>query len=229
MEPCILSIETSSTICSVALSRGEAILSVRESLDGLAIQHVALFIQEVCNEAGIPLREIDAVACSQGPGSFSALRTGLATGKSICLSLDKPLILVSSLKTFAWVGSRYKPGQLHYIVSIGARRDEVYLAIYDAALAEILSPRVEVINPEFMDKMPQFFKQSLLTGVNTQLWEDLIPELEAQRFETQYSAQHMVHLALEAFRNSDFADLDQAVPLYIKDPHITIPKIKIHN
>ena len=104
----ILCLETATEVCSVALYRDEILLGIKESSDRNV--HSSLltgFIESVTKESGIQLKELDAIAVSMGPGSYTGLRIGVATAKGLCYALDKPMIAVSTLQAMA-VGISYK-------------------------------------------------------------------------------------------------------------------------
>src|SRR5438045_2930752 len=95
----ILNIETSTTVCSVALAEDEHLLSYKEENKGFThAEHTTLFIEDAFKEAGRKISEIDAVAVSSGPGSYTGLRIGVSTAKGLCYAIDKPLISISTLK-----------------------------------------------------------------------------------------------------------------------------------
>ncbi|MBA3971218.1 MAG: tRNA (adenosine(37)-N6)-threonylcarbamoyltransferase complex dimerization subunit type 1 TsaB [Bacteroidetes bacterium] len=95
----ILNIETATTVCSVALARDGVLLSLKEiNGDYSHAENLTLFIEEVLSEVGIKIAELDAIAVSKGPGSYTGLRIGVSTAKGLCYSLDKPLIAVNTLQ-----------------------------------------------------------------------------------------------------------------------------------
>ena len=135
----ILSIETATDVCSVCVSRDGKILSIREIHKGKSHAEVLTsFISECAEEAKIDLQEIDAVAVSKGPGSFTGLRIGVATAKGLCYALDKPLIAVNTLHGMAAMRSlKALSDSVIMVPMIDARRMEVYTAAYDLDLREI--------------------------------------------------------------------------------------------
>ena len=126
----ILGIETATKMCSVALSKDGVLLAKKE--EGGEYTHAEnlnIFILNVCQQAQIELKEIDAVAVSKGPGSYTGLRIGVSTAKGLCYSLNKPLISVDTLKAMAKSQNDFYDS--FFVPMIDARRMEVYTAIYD--------------------------------------------------------------------------------------------------
>ncbi len=107
----ILCLETATKVCSVALGQNGKLLALKESSDGnySHAENLTLYIQEVCTEAKVSLKDIDAVAVSKGPGSFTGLRIGVSTAKGLCYALDKPLIAINSLEAMAVGAIRLTP------------------------------------------------------------------------------------------------------------------------
>ncbi len=129
----ILLLETSTPICSIALANGAEILAIRENHEGLS--HAALttiFIDEVMKEIGAKFSDLDAIAVSKGPGSYTGLRIGVSSAKGLCYALNKPLIAVSSLQALAQTASQYYSDSHVFIPMIDARRMEVYAAVYNS-------------------------------------------------------------------------------------------------
>lgn len=142
MMPLLLTIETATKLCSVALGRGEQLLAIRE-IDSVKLAHaekVNVFIAEVMEEAGLALKDLDAVAVGIGPGSYTGLRIGLSAAKGLCYALDKPIIGLSTLGTLV-AAARQQHGPFAGTLwpMIDARRMEVFAQPYSTegqALAE---------------------------------------------------------------------------------------------
>ena len=125
----ILALETATKLCSVALSRDGDLLALREeeSEKHIHAEKVNVFIGEVMAEAGLTLRDLDAVAVGIGPGSYTGLRIGLSAAKGLCFALDIPIIGVSSLHTLTAVAQRSSLEQYGtWWPMIDARRMEVF-------------------------------------------------------------------------------------------------------
>lgn len=144
----ILSIETSSQLCSVALhDQGRLIAASQSEEEGAHAKQLTLLIEDVIKKAGTKLSSLVGIAISIGPGSYTGLRIGLATAKGLCFGLDKPLIAVSTLKILA---ARYADSIEHQILIpvMDARRMEVYTAVYTHDLQE-LEPANALILDDF--------------------------------------------------------------------------------
>ena len=132
----ILNIETATTVCSVSLAKDGKLLSLKEQNgDYSHAENLTLFIEDVCKQANIKLSQIDAVAVSKGPGSYTGLRIGVSTAKGLCFSLDKPLISISTLLSITQSivqSSKFKIENSDlFCPMLDARRMEVYCAMYD--------------------------------------------------------------------------------------------------
>ena len=99
----ILCIETSTTVCSVCVTANEQVISFREINNGFThSENLHVFIEEVLKEANLTLAQINAVAVSKGPGSYTGLRIGVSAAKGLCYALNIPLISVDTLQSMAW-------------------------------------------------------------------------------------------------------------------------------
>ena len=142
----ILNIETATDICSISLSKGQDIIGIKKATE--AYQHaskITLLISACFEGTNYKLNDLDAIAISKGPGSYTALRIGTATAKGICYTLQKPLIAVDSLQALALATMDIDDQKALYIPMIDARRMEVYTAIFDNQNQEIIAPHAAVI------------------------------------------------------------------------------------
>ncbi|HNS12263.1 MAG TPA: tRNA (adenosine(37)-N6)-threonylcarbamoyltransferase complex dimerization subunit type 1 TsaB [Bacteroidia bacterium] len=150
----IICIETSTKVCSVALSIGGSLQALREIGDEYVHAEKLLpFISELISEAGISKSDINAIAVSSGPGSYTGLRIGVSAAKGLCYALDIPLISISSLESLAQQAKddlAKVDNPVHPILfcpMIDARRMEVYMALYDVNLKRINEVASIVLNP----------------------------------------------------------------------------------
>ena len=219
----ILHLETATTVCSVALSFEGKLISLKEENNGYThAEHLSLFIEDVLLLAGKKMTDIDAVAISKGPGSYTGLRIGVATAKGICYGLNKPLIAVNTLLSLANIAAD-KYGDRYLICPmLDARRMEVYTAMFDGSLTEINQTQALIISEEsieqfdtketicfFGDGMPKC-KELLGRYANHVFIDGLIP-----------SAKEMAQLSEIRFKNKQFEDVAYFEPFYLKDFMIT--------
>lgn len=213
----ILHIETATPVCSVALSENGALLQLRETTEKNSHSAVVtIFIEEVIKASGKTFNELDAVAVSMGPGSYTGLRIGVSTAKGICYAIDKPLIAISTLQAMA-AGVR-KGMESLLCPMIDARRMEVYNALYSSDLSVYREIRADVITSEsFRDELEKFKVQFFGNGA-----EKCRPLLESHPnavFPSDFSvsAAHMISLAEEKYTRMEFEDVVYFEPYYLKD------------
>ena len=129
----ILGLESSAKACSAALSRDGDVLAEHYENSGLTHSQTLLPMAEaLLAEAGLTMRDLDAVAVARGPGSFTGVRIGVATAKGLCWGADKPAIGVSTLEAMAWNGAQAPEGSL-LCCAMDARRSQVYNALFTFA------------------------------------------------------------------------------------------------
>jgi tRNA threonylcarbamoyladenosine biosynthesis protein TsaB len=230
----ILCIETATRVCSVVVGVNGNMISKRESAGEYShSRQITLFIQEVINEAGIILGQLDAVAISKGPGSFTGLRIGVSTAKGICFALDKPLISVGTLQSMA-LGMSHMAGHgiskekdVLLCPMIDARRMEVYAALYTKENDEVLPPYAEIITGS---SFSGYFSQHtiIFAGDGAEKCRDIFKDQPNAIFpEMQLpSAAHMISVAEKALAGKEFEDVACFEPYYLKDFVAGQPKVK---
>ena len=227
----ILCLETATPVCSVALNDTCCTLALRETEGQNAhSEKITNFIREVMETAKIDYKQLDAVAVSQGPGSYTGLRIGVSTAKGICYAADLPLMAIDTLEAMAYgmkekLGSQLSENDL-LIPMIDARRMEVYAAIFDANLNKIEDTAAMVIDENAFE--------NLRKDHHLWLFGDGAPKLR-KLFENQSnitiidgfkpSAAYMRSLADSALREHEFVDVAYFEPFYLKDfiagkPHV---------
>ncbi len=223
-----LNIESSGPVCSVCVSDGEQILSLKATEK--VFQHtekITLLIDECMEKAGIKLNDLDAVVISGGPGSYTALRVGTATAKGICYALNKPLIAIDTLKSLAVKAISLQKEDAWYCPMLDARRMEVYTNIYDANGNSSNEPEARIIGETSAAEFPQDGKTVYLFGNGSEKCVPFLPPPKFRTMEVKLSAENLVPLALEKFARKDFADLAYFSPYYLKSPNITKAKPKL--
>lgn len=224
----ILHLETATDICSIGLSRGTQMLSLHHAAAGY--QHAAritLLINRCLEEAKVNLEEIEAVALSSGPGSYTSLRVGAATAKGICYSLDKPLIVVDTLRSLALASLSQEREEALYYPMIDARRMEVYTAGFDAANEPVAPPAAIIVDEHTFSEPLQAGQQIVLSGNGAEKCRAVLPTDNIVYSTVACSAAHLLPLALIAFEQEDFEDVAYYSPFYLKPPNITKPKPRL--
>lgn len=220
----ILNLETATTVCSVSLAKGGHLLSLKEQNGEYShSENLTLFIENVLLQANFKLSDIDAIAVSKGPGSYTGLRIGVSTAKGLCYSLNKPLIAINTLQHISLSVSESLKPQISDLKPflcpmLDARRMEVYCAIFDSLNNEIKSTSAEIIDEHsFSDLLKEnviyFFgdgaekcKGVLSKSKNAIFIDDIFP-----------SAKNMISLSELAFINKEFEDVAYFEPFYLKD------------
>lgn len=213
----ILNIETATKNCSVSLSDKGQIVAIKELNEGKFSHAEKLhsFILELFKEADFLMSQIDAVAVSKGPGSYTGLRIGVSTAKGLCFALDKPLISISTLESM----SRQiplKPDELA-VPMIDARRMEVYSAVFDHNYQEIRDIRAEII---VEDSFEALLAEHIVyfSGDGADKCKEVIQHKNARFIDELYpSAREMAVIADRKFQEGDFEDVAYFEPFYLKD------------
>lgn len=227
----ILNIETSNKICSVALTRDGMVDFQLEDHEGMNhAKMLAPFVDRCMERVRHNEDKLDAVAVSLGPGSYTGLRIGLSLAKGLAFSLDVPLIGVSTLKTMAvkamFRGMDWQGDEL-LVPMIDARRMEVYTAVYDFALNEVMSPRPLILNNDSYSELLEE-KKLYFFGDGSEKAKDVIISDNARWLGNLMPlAKDMMALSEKAFREEDFIDVAYSVPEYLKEYQTTVAKPKI--
>ena len=221
----ILSIETATTVCSVAISSGRDVLAERKLYTERShANELTLLIQELTKESNITMKDFKAVAVSEGPGSYTGLRIGTSTAKGLCFALGIPLIGVSTLKAMALeVNINHSPESI-LCPMIDARRMEVYVALYDQHLNVITEPHPSILDENsFEETLKQ--KEVLFFGNGSDKFKSIKKSNNALFLDSiSPSAWSIGFLAEEKFLNNEFADLAYFEPSYLKEFQATTPK-----
>jgi len=225
----ILLIETATRVCSVAIAIGGKVGGLAEDNSSQYSHSSQLtgFIEKVIKEAGMQFSQLDAVAVSMGPGSYTGLRIGVSVAKGLCYGLDIPLIAVNTLSSMASVANSSKKEFPAYLVPmIDARRMEVYSAVFSNQLQPIRDTRAEIITgesfSEFLnDGRVAFFGdgaakcREAVTHKNAIFYDDFYP-----------SATGMATEASRKYSESKFEDVAYFEPFYLKDFVAGKPRVK---
>src|ERR1044072_1442522 len=214
----ILNIDTATAVGSVALAKDGVVLqTLTNDKERDHAATLTLFMQEILKTQQILPAQLDAIAVSGGPGSYTGLRVGVATAKGLCYAWNKPLIGISTLQMMAQgLSAALQDQHALYCPLLDARRMEVYMGIYNAALTPLIEPKALILTPdafnEWLDKTKVYF-----FGDGSTKWEQLLgPHSNAVFVPYRISAEHMIPLTEAAFRENISEDLAYFSPFYLK-------------
>ncbi|MCH8318885.1 MAG: tRNA (adenosine(37)-N6)-threonylcarbamoyltransferase complex dimerization subunit type 1 TsaB [Bacteroidetes bacterium] len=224
----ILSIETSTKVCSVALHKQGTLVAHDEIIaEKSHAEILTILTKNIISGSGFNFNQIDAIAISKGPGSYTGLRIGTSTAKGLCYALEKPLIAINTLQAMAYEIINLHPeysGSIFNLQSsilcpmLDARRMEVYYAMFNASNEFIKDTSAEIMDEfSFKDVLPAskviFFgegmdkcKPILSKHENAIFLDDIFP-----------SAKNIGYLATSRYKENDFEDVAYFEPFYLKD------------
>ena len=213
----ILLLETATTNCSVGISKAGELLFLRErnTPDYSHSEQLHLFIKEALQGASLSFSDLDAVAVSKGPGSYTGLRIGVSAAKGICFSRDLPLISIPTLEVLA---RQITAGPQELVVPVlDARRMEVYSAVYDHHYREIRETRAEIVEAGSFGEYVGVDKVYFLGSGAQKIKETVAGDNFSFDPNSVPSAAQMVQVAYRKFQASQFEDLAYFEPYYLKD------------
>jgi tRNA threonylcarbamoyladenosine biosynthesis protein TsaB len=223
MQPLILNIDTATEHASICLSRGTAILGLLESADqknhGAFLQPA---IQQLMQDSGQQLNHLDAIAVTEGPGSYTGLRVGMASAKGLCYALQKPLIAINTLKVIALAAKQLVLENGKELVlntlfcpMIDARRMEVFTAIYNRELIETAASIAKILDESaFQELLPTH--TMVFSGSGAIKFQSLLQHPNGLFVQSQHNAATLAMLSFEAFEMGVFANLAYCEPFYGK-------------
>ncbi len=215
----ILNLETATKNCSVALAKdGKTILCKQIAEQGYShAEKLHVFIEEIFKEANVNFSEVQAVAVSKGPGSYTGLRIGVSAAKGLCYALEIPLISIDTMQVLA---KRVIIEDGLIVPMIDARRMEVYSAVFDKNFIKIKDVEAEILTENSYQDVDQtvYFVGDCQEKCKTVLVKDNFKFLPEIIFP---SANEMSTLSFEKFKNNDFEDVAYFEPFYLKDFMLT--------
>jgi tRNA threonylcarbamoyladenosine biosynthesis protein TsaB len=223
----ILNIETSTEMCSVALAKDGNLLAYRESNEPKAhAANLTLFIDYVIKVARINYKDLDAIAISKGPGSYTGLRIGVSTAKGLCFALNKPFIAVNTLQAFAsfFMDAKLSETELKettkifFCPMIDARRMEVYTAVFDDQSNFVEETRAQILKEDSFNNILAR-KTVVFFGNGATKWIPLAHTCNNAIIirDCSTSARGMVKWSQQYYKSGLTEDLAYFEPYYLKD------------
>ncbi|AEI50117.1 tRNA (adenosine(37)-N6)-threonylcarbamoyltransferase complex dimerization subunit type 1 TsaB [Runella slithyformis] len=223
----IVSIDTSTRGCSVALHQNGQLLTAYDLLaEKSSSGMLTTLIQQAVEHAGFHLSELDAVAVAKGPGSYTGLRIAVSTAKGLCFALDKPLLSVNTLEAMALQVSGFYNDSSLLCPMLDARRMEVYCAVFDRTLRYVEPTQAKIIESESFAELLQTHKV-VFFGDGAAKCRAVFGAYENAVFlpvDLYPSAKTVGQLAVELFESRHFEDPETFEPFYLKEFMTTVPK-----
>ena len=231
MKPIILYIETATDVCSVALSKGPEIIGLKEEAGGNNhAKNLLPFIDEVLKQGGCKTADLQGVAVSIGPGSYTGLRIGVSTAKGIAYTAGIPVMAIGTLEGIAqgakalWTGSNDVQPQI--VPMIDARRMEVFTARYDFAMNMMEEVSSKIVDENtFAELMAT--QTVVFCGNGMPKCRKLLSASPNARFvDAPVSARYLLPAALKKWKEQAFEDVAYFEPFYLKEYVAAKPVVK---
>jgi tRNA threonylcarbamoyladenosine biosynthesis protein TsaB len=212
--PLILHIETATPICSVSIARGSNLIVFKEAeTTNSHARMLAPMILQLLAENNFSVKDLNAIAVSEGPGSYTGLRIGLSTAKGICYAANLPLILVNTLQAMAaGIKESVKDENVFFVPVLDARRNDVYWNIFDGSLNALSKTDCNNIE-EIVQQIAEKNLNVVVAGTGAFKFEAYQSHLQILH-ENVIGSKHLMNLALSKLEKSDFADLAYSEPVY---------------
>lgn len=216
----ILHLETSTKVCSVAISCDGSVLDYQteNAQDFVHSERLNGLIQDLLIRNDLNFNSLDSVSISSGPGSYTGLRIGVSTAKGLCYALNIPLITIDSLSALAhFARSQMETINALLLSMIDARRMEAYTALYDSNMYTLNPVSADIFDAEYLSELDTNQK-ILIVGDAQQKCKALWGERKNLHFtDLEADARGQVEPAYKKFVNQEFADLVYFEPQYFKD------------
>ncbi len=213
----ILNIDTATETAGISLSKDGgslALLQNRDQKDHASWLHPA--IEKMMRETGFRMQDLQAVAVTEGPGSYTGLRVGMAAAKGFCYALNIPLITESTLKVMAFAAREQAPSTGLFCPMIDARRMEVFTAVYQDDLTEIMPATAMIIDEDSFSDYLAGSKVSFF-GAGSYKCKPIITAPSAAFIEINYHAGYLGILSFLRYLQREFTGLAYSEPAYTKE------------
>lgn len=217
MKPLILAIESATKNCSVALFQGDELIEVNEQSSDQYIhsEKLAVFIEDLFQSNGIAPKELQAVAVSAGPGSYTGLRIGVSAAKGLCFSADAKLLSIPTLTQLATAARNIHSEFDCYIPMLDARRMEVYASVFNSTGEETAGTEAVVVSEDSFEEL--IGKRIAICGDGAAKCIETLSHLDVTLIDLDCSARNMGEIAFTKFQNNDFENLAHFEPFYLKE------------
>ena len=222
----LLHIESTSTVCSIAISKDDELVALKELNNGYKhAENLHVFIEQILKETTLSSNDLNAISISSGPGSYTGLRIGFSAAKGLAYALQIPLITIDTLKALSNKVIQKTKSDVLFCPMMDARRMEVYCAVYDNSFNEVLHIQALVVDETSIQTF-HLNKDIYFFGDGMPKAKDLLQSLPNAHFidDVTASASSMISLAFKKYQANDFADVAYSEPNYLKEFFFTTAK-----
>lgn len=223
----ILNIDTSQESATVCLAEnGELLRSVHNEVQKEHAVFLHDAIKNILASQPESIHSLSAIAVTEGPGSYTGLRVGMASAKGLCYALDIPLITIGTLNMMAYTAihalNASERNDTLFCPMIDARRMEVFTALFDAGMNEITPASALVLDADsFNEKLR--LNRICFFGSGAEKFKQLLHHENAFFIELPGQAVSLGHLSQKKYENNQFANLAHCEPLYVKEFYSSTP------
>lgn len=223
----ILNIDTATEVAVVSIAEGEKVLEfITNSNQKDHASFLQPAIKKILADANVSIKQLNAVAVTAGPGSYTGLRVGMASAKGLCYALEIPMIAISSLEVIALTSiNEIKNKAALYCPMIDARRMEVFTTVYNYNLEEKLAPCSMILDNDSFKELLQTHP-ICFSGSGSIKAKALLEDDHAIFLNNEIPPEAMAQLSYKKFSEKDFENVMYSVPLYIKEFHTISPSFK---
>lgn len=214
----ILNIDTATEDAVVSISKNEIVLDFAVNTNQK--DHASFLqpaIKNLLQKNNLSINQLNAVAVTAGPGSYTGLRVGMASAKGLCYALNIPLIAINTLDAMALSSIKInKERNALYCPIIDARRMEVFTAVYNYDLSQIMAPCSMIIDKDSFKDLLQA-NVIYFSGSGSLKLKEVLHDSNAVFLNKEVFPQAMVHISYKKFINKDFGNVASSIPFYIKE------------
>ncbi len=216
----VLGIETSSEVCSVGFANDEGVRIERNLIDPhIHSEKLLTLITDVMSQAHESLQDLDVVAVSIGPGSFTGLRIGLSTAKGLCYAVGSQLVAIPTFAGVAVAANDLNYAKQNLLIVVDAKQGEFYVGAFDRGDSRgMLSIKVETRTIEYLEEKSLPILNSLWITDRPEVIQSLGVRKELiASYPSFCRGDSVARLGIERLRVHDVADLASLEPMYLKD------------
>jgi len=224
-----LAVDTITVPFSVAIGNGESVLAEEINFDRTALAgSITIMVDRCCRRARLSLTDLKGVVLARGPGSYTGLRIGYSVAKGLCMALGLPLIEADPLEALVrHIGCESTSGASDtlFCAALDARRNEVYLEIFDRDFHQLLEPGACILPCELKDLTGvQGRKDLLCAGDGAGKLVGQLGEHDYRVVEAENRASYLLQLIESSQWKKTYEEIAEAEPFYLKPPNITTPR-----